>query len=191
MEKPRADQRADRDERRDRPDFDELTPPEEVVRGDRTRDDFFDAVLGLDSPATVGDVADHAGHGVDAAREYLSWFERMGIVVRVTDSPATYERNQEYLNWRRVQRLRDRYTMDDLVELLGTESDRDEEFAEEFEATSPEDVSITGYASETGRSVTAVWEDVSAWKTTRRRIALLERALKAQSDDTADEPAAV
>jgi len=71
-----------------------LTPPEELVCGDRTRDDFFDAVLALDSPATANDVAELAGHGVDAAREYLDWFERMGIVTQVTESPATYERNQ-------------------------------------------------------------------------------------------------
>jgi hypothetical protein len=58
----------------------ELNPPEELVRGDRTRDDFFDAVPALDSPATVSDVAVLTGHGVDAAREYLDRFERMGIV---------------------------------------------------------------------------------------------------------------
>nr|WP_256398385.1 hypothetical protein [Haloarchaeobius litoreus] len=58
------------------PDFDTLTPPEELVRGDRTRDDFFDAVLALDAPTTVSDVAELAGHGVDAAREYLEWFEQ-------------------------------------------------------------------------------------------------------------------
>ena len=92
MEDPGSDIKADADERA--PDFDALTPSEEVVRGDRTRDDFFDAVLGLDDPTTAGEVAERAGHGVDAAREYLDWFERMGIVTKVTDSPATYERNQ-------------------------------------------------------------------------------------------------
>ena len=191
MEEPRPDQKADADERRNPPDFDELTPPEEVVRGDRTRDDFFDAVLGLHRPATASEVADRAGHGVDAAREYLKWFERMGIVTRVSDSPATYRRNQEYLNWRRVQRLQERHTTDELLTLLQTETDRDDEFAAEFDANSPDAVGIAAYASETGRSVEDVWEDVSAWKTTRRRIALLERALQAGSDDRAGEPTVV
>jgi len=79
---------------------------------------FFDAVLALDSPATANDVAELAGHGVDAAREYLDWFERMGIVTQVTESPATYERNQEYLNWRRVQKLRQEYATEELLDLL-------------------------------------------------------------------------
>ncbi|WP_436909912.1 DUF7342 family protein [Halosimplex marinum] len=191
MKEPRPEATADADERQDPPDFEELTPPEEVVRGDRTRDDFFDAVLGLHAPATASDVADRADHGVDAAREYLEWFERMGIVTRVSDSPATYERNQEYLNWRRVQRLREKYTADDLLALLQTEADRDDEFAEELDAESPDAVAIAARASETGRSVEDVWEDVSAWKTTRRRISLLERALQAGSDGEADERTAV
>lgn len=187
MEEPRPDLKADDEEREERPDFDALVPPEALVRGERTRDDFFDAVLGLHTPATAADVADRAGHGVDAAREYLEWFERMGIVTRVTDSPATYERNQEYLNWRRVQRLREQYDEDELLEFLKTAAERDDSFAETFGVDAPDDVAITAHASDVDRSVESVWEDVSTWKTVRRRIALLERALQSGANDTADQ----
>ncbi|WP_435099487.1 DUF7342 family protein [Halorubrum sp. N11] len=183
MDDPRSELTASRDERREAPDFDALTPPSELVSGDRTRDDFFDAVLGLDAPATAGDVADRAGHGVDAAREYLDWFERMGVVTRVTESPATYQRNQEYLNWRRVQTLRTEYAADELLDLLQTEAERVEEFQSEFDETSPDDVSITGYAAETDQSIEEVWERLSAWRTARRRVTLLERALATMSED--------
>ena len=179
MEEPRPELKADADERAKPPDFDALMSPSELVRGERTRDHFFDTVLGLDAPATVGEIADRAGHGVDAAREYLEWFERMGIVTQVTQSPVTYERNQEYLNWRRTQRLRDQYTTEELVDLLQSEVARDEAYAEQFNTTSPATVSVSKYASEIGRSIEEVWEDCSAWKTTRRRITLLERALMA------------
>ena len=186
MDEPRDELKADAEERADAPDFDALTPPEELVRGDRTRDDFFDAVLGLDSPATAGEVAELAGHGADAAREYLEWFERMGIVTKVTETPATYERNQEYLNWRRVQRLRKKYATEELLEFLKTESERVETLAQVFDATSPDEVSLTHHAEETGQSIEAVWERLSTWKTARRRVALLERALATESGDAAD-----
>lgn len=52
MDEPGPEQKADADERVGSPDFYVLTPPEELVRGDRTRDDFFDPILGLDSPST-------------------------------------------------------------------------------------------------------------------------------------------
>lgn len=180
MEDPRPNETADADERA--PDFDALTPPDEAVRGGRTRDDFLDAALALDEPATAEEVAELAGHGVDAAREYLTWFERMGIVTRVTDSPATYERNRAYLEWRRVQRLRDRYATDDLLEFLDAETERDRSYADEFGVESPATVSISTAAAEADRSLEAVWEDVSAWRTTRRRIVLLERALATDAD---------
>ena len=191
MEEPRPELKADADERADAPDFDALTPPEELVRGERTRDDFFDAVLGLDSPATASEVAELAGHGVDAAREYLEWFERMGIVIQVTESPATYERNQEYLNWRRVQRLRKEYATEELLDFLKEESERAETLAREFDATSPDEVSITHHAEATDQSIEAVWERLSTWKTVRRRVALLERALASELGASADLHSAV
>lgn len=191
MEEPSPELKADADKRESVPDFDALTDPKDLVRGERTRDDFFDAVLGLDSPATVGDVADLAGHGVDAAREYLDWFERMGIVTRVTESPATYERNDEYLRWRRVQRLRKQYTTDELLSHLDAERARDEDFAATFDADSPDAISITAHASATGQSAEDIWEDLSSWRTTRRRIDLLERAITAGSGNSAEERSAV
>ena len=77
MEHPRDELTTDAGKRTDAPDFDALTPPDKLVRGNRTRDEFFDAVLTLDSPTAASEVAERAGHGVDAAREYLEWFERM------------------------------------------------------------------------------------------------------------------
>lgn len=191
MEEPREDLKADADERAEAPDFEALAPPEELVRGGRTRDDFFDAVLALDSPATANDVAELAGHGVDSAREYLEWFERMGIVTQVTESPATYERNQAYLNWRRVQKLRQEYVTEELLDLLKTESERAATLEREFEVESPDDVSVSHCASETDRSIEEVWEHLSAWQTARRRVALLERALTVESGDSTDPQSAV
>ncbi|SNZ03306.1 hypothetical protein SAMN06269185_0243 [Natronoarchaeum philippinense] len=186
MQDPDSELTADPDERADRPDFDALTPPDEVVHGDRTRDDFFDAVLGLDSPATADEVADLAGRGVDAAREYLEWFERMGIVTKVTESPSTYERNQAYLNWRRAQTLQNDYSTNELVEFLDTETTRAQALAEQFDAKTPDAVALSKRAADSGRSVEDVWEEVTAWRTARRRVSLLERALRTDSGDAAD-----
>lgn len=186
MEDPDQNLKATDGERSTAPDFDALVSPEELVRGNRTRDDFLDAVLGLDSPATIDEIANHADHGRDAAKEYLEWFDRMGIVTRVTNSPVTYERNQEYLIWRQVQQLREQYTTDDLLEFLQTETEQDEIYREKFDAESPATVSISAHAADTDRSIESVWDALSAWKTTRRRITLLERALASAPDGTTD-----
>ena len=186
MEERRADLNADAEERAEAPDFDESVPAAELVRGERTRDDFLDAVLGLDSPATAKEVAELAGHGVDAAREYLEWFERMGIVTQVTASPMTYERNQAYLNWRRVQELQREYPSEELLALLQTAVKRTEAFEAEFGVDAPDAVTISDYASTTGQTVEAVWERLTAWRTARRRVELLERALAGGSREFGD-----
>lgn len=191
MEEPRSELKADADERAETPDFDALTPPEKLVRGERTRDDFFDAVLALDRPGTASDVAELAGRGVDAAREYLEWFERMGIVRQITASPATYERNQEYVNWRRVQKLRNEYATEELLDLLKSEAKRAETLEHEFDATDPDNVSIVRYAEATDQSIDDVWERLAAWHTVRRRVTLLERALTSESGDNVDISSAV
>lgn len=186
MEEPREELRADADERGDAPDFDAFADPTALVRGERTRDDFLDAVLGLAEPATVSEVAERAGHGVDAAREYLEWFEEMGIVTRVADSPTAYQRNQSYLNWRRVQTLREEYTTEELLGFLATETDRIDEFADEYGVSSPDSVSVSEEAVEDDRSVESVWNDLSEWRTAQRHVTLLERALSSERDETAD-----
>jgi hypothetical protein len=177
MDDPEPHLRADAAEGADTPVFDDLVAPADLVHGGRTRDDFLDAVLGLDDPATVATVADRAGHGRDAAREYLEWFAQLGIVERVTDSPAAYQLNRDYLAWRRVQQLRHDYDADELVAMLDTATDRDREYAAQFGAEAPDEVRLHEYADTTETSVEAAWRDRSAWRTVRRRIDLLERAL--------------
>lgn len=188
MKDPHSDLKAGQDERSEPPDFDALTPPAELVRGNRTRDDFFDVVLELNTPATVNEVADLADHGSDAAREYLDWFDRMGIVVQVSESPLRYRLNREYLTWRRIQRVRDEYDSAELVEYLETETERDRTFGAEFGVDTPAEVTISEYATATGESVEEVWEALTNWRTTRRRITILERALAAENDGSSGQP---
>lgn len=182
MDDPDRDLRADADP----PDFDALADPTDLVRGERTRDDFFDAALALDEPATVEEVAELAGHGRDAAREYLDWFERMGMVERVGERPATYRLNREYLVWRRVQRAKRDYDAEELVAMLDAEAERDEEFAAQFGAERPDRVRLSAHANSAGTSVEAAWRDLSAWRTTRRRIEILERALADEVGSASD-----
>ncbi len=105
---------------------------------------------------TANEVAELAGHGVDAAREYLEWSKQLGIVTRVTESPATYQRNQESLNWRRIQRLKAEYTADELLALLEAETEREEGFTDRFDVESPDAVSITTHPSNTEQSIEEV-----------------------------------
>ena len=71
---------------------------------------------------------------------------------------------------------------------MQSESEQVKTLKGEFDATSPDNVSITRHAKETNQSIETVWERLSAWHTARRRVSLLERALATESRDSAAVP---
>lgn len=159
------------------PDFDDWAPPEEVVEDRPTRERLLDVVLQLRTPTKVSEVAERASCGTETARDYLEWFATMGIARRVDDRPARYERNDEYLRWRRVQRIRSTHSEPEIVDALASTVDAIEGYRDEFGVESPDDVSLL----DADRDVEAVWEAVSEWKTLERRAELLDAARRGES----------
>ena len=166
----------------EKPNFDSWESPEELVSGSRTRDDFLDVALQLREPTPISEIADRADRGEDSAREYMQFFENMGIVRKFTGRPTRYRVNRNYLRWRRVDQLRNEYTQDELIDHLTKMNDVIEEYQDQFQADIPANVSLTRHADRTGRSTEAVWEDIGDWKTVEVRRALVEAAL--QSHDS-------
>lgn len=163
------------------PDFGQWDNPGDLVSGDRTRDDFLDVALQLREPTSISEIADRAERGQDAAREYMEFFESIGIVRKYTGRPTRYETNRNYLRWRRVERLRNEYTESELIDILTEMDDIVETYRDRFGASSPTEVGLTDHADATGRTTEAVWNDLNDWKTAELRRALLEAAL--QSND--------
>jgi predicted nuclease with TOPRIM domain len=62
--------------------------------------------------------------------------------------------------------------------MLSDVVDRIEELRKEFEADSPERVSVSNHAEEREESVEEVWQKVSEWKTLRKQRRLLDEGLR-------------
>jgi cell fate (sporulation/competence/biofilm development) regulator YmcA (YheA/YmcA/DUF963 family) len=62
--------------------------------------------------------------------------------------------------------------------MLSDVVDRAEELRKEFEADSPEKVSVSKRAEEHEESVEEVWQKVSEWKTLRKQRRLLDEGLR-------------
>ena len=169
-------------DREDRPDFDALEDPDVLLEGERTRDDFLSVALQLREPMAIAEIAEWAGRGADSAREYMRWFETIGLVRRASEDPEQYETNQSYLYWRRVDRIRSNYRDTDIVERLQDVLDELGEFRESYDAASPGEVDIVQTARERDVDVEDVWEDISRWKTLQARRNLLEDALNRERD---------
>ncbi|MDS0283884.1 DUF7342 family protein [Haloarcula onubensis] len=157
-----------------RPDFDAWESPDEVLREGPTRERIFDVIVQLREPTEVSVIAARADCGTEIARDYLEWFAEMGIVRELSGQPVRYERNDSYLQWRRIEQIRQSYSETEIVAHLTETLDAVTEYRERFDTDSPSDVSPVAESIEA--SVEDVWEALSEWKALEQRAALLDSA---------------
>lgn len=154
------------------PDFTDWPDPAEIDASRSTRERLLDVALQLREPTKVSAVAEQASCDTETARDYLDWFASMGVVRQAGSGPARYERNDAYLRWRRIERIRATYSEEEIVDELASTVDALAEYREQFGVDSPDAVSLVHF----DRDVAELWEAVSHWKTLERRAALLDAA---------------
>jgi hypothetical protein len=156
------------------PDLGELEPPEELVTGGPVRERLYDVLLQLREPTKVSTVAERADCDTETARNYLQWFTELGMATEHAGRPVRYERNDSYFRWRRIDRLRDRYTEEELVDMLSDVLERIEAHRETFDAPGPDAVSLLDPPA--SMDTEGAWRALSDWKTLERRAELLDAA---------------
>ncbi len=160
------------------PDLDELESPESLLKGGPIRERLLDVVNGLRTPTKVSDIADLADCDTETARDYLEWFDEMGLVHRHHGRPLRYERNDAYFQWRRIDRIREDYSEQEIVEALSDAIEQLEDYRDQFDADDPADVSLVDASRD--MATEDAWEALSEWKTLARRAALLDAARRDQ-----------
>lgn len=163
----------------DAPDFETWESPEELLKGGTIRERMLDVVLQLREPTKVSTIATRADCDTETARDYLEWFAEMGMVHQRAGRPIRYERNESYLQWRRIEQIRQQYSETEIVEQLEETLDATETYRQQFDAERPADVSLV--AASRDESVETVWEAVSTWKTLEERATLLDAARREKS----------
>lgn len=158
----------------ERPDFDAWDDPETVLTGGPVRERLLDVVLQLREPTKVSMIADRADCDTETAREYLEWFTSMGIVREYAGRPVRYDRNESFLWWRRVERIRREYSEREIVDELENTVAEIRERREQYGAASPDDLSVVDLGHEL--PVEELWEALSEWKSLERRAELLDAA---------------
>lgn len=148
--------------------------------GESTRDRVYAVALQLHEPTRVREVAERAEVSKETARDYLRWFTDLGVLDQVAESPDTFQRNEQYFEWRRVQRLRNR-SDEELVDRLEELTRLEREYRDRFGADDPGAVDALDHADYD--DMESVWRDLQEWRTVRRRIRELERARQRRDDD--------
>ena len=156
------------DTRRDGP-----PPFERPFEGEDTKQRVYGAVLHAREPMTAAEIADRADCSDESARTHLSFYADLGIVIRHDGRPVRYERNDDYFEWRRVNRLSQDHTVEDLQRRVSEFTDRIEEYRSKYDAESPADVDALAFDAD---AVDDVYADLGEWATALEERRLYERA---------------
>ncbi len=163
------------------PDLDALESSESLLKDAPTRERLLDVVVGLRMPTKVSTIAEYADCDSETARDYLEWFDEMGMVHRHGGRPVRYERNDAYFEWRRIDRIREEYSEQEIVDALGDTLEQIEDFRAQFDTTHPDEVSLVNATQEQNLSTEAAWEALSEWETLEQQAALLDAARRNKS----------
>ncbi len=158
------------------PNFDELESPDSLLKGGPIRERLLDVVVGLRTPTKVSTIAEKADCDTETARDYLEWFDEMGMVHRHDGRPVRYERNDAYFQWRRIDQIREEYSKQEIGEALVDTLEQVDDYRAQFDAEHPDEVSLVDVTREKNMSTEAAWEALSEWETLERQAAHLDAA---------------
>jgi predicted ArsR family transcriptional regulator len=164
----------------------ERPPPfEDPFDGEDVEQQLYGAVLQVRAPTTAGAIAEEVGCDPKTARKYLQWFAELGIVTEHDGHPTTYERNDAYFEWRRINRLAAEYSADELIQQVSELTATIEEYQQRYDTEAPGDVDALAAASGSEeQTVDDVYSDLGDWETARRERRLHERARQQRSETT-------
>ncbi|OYR42214.1 sugar-specific transcriptional regulator TrmB [Halorubrum sp. Ib24] len=142
----------------------------------------YDVALGLTSPTTYTRVAELADCSPNAAKKHLDRLAEMGIVRADRSSrPATYERNNGYLEWQEASRIATDLSVDAIIDRVEALEQRRTEYEAEFGTTDPATVAV--FDAEDHETIHDRMTAVSDWQGVIRDIRLYELARQLSQND--------
>lgn len=151
----------------------------EEWRSDRTTfQRVYDVLVGTRSLSTVGEFADRAACSENGARRVLEQLADMGIAAKRDARPARYRRNDAYFTWRRVESLARDHDAAELRERVDELIAEDQGFQDRFGVPDPDAVVTDDLAVDDHDALHERWEALGEWRTIRRDISVLRRALQ-------------
>lgn len=168
-----------------------MAPTNDTGQWQKDRTTFqrvYDVLVATREFMTAAEFAERADCSANGARRALEQLAEMGIASRQDARPARYRRNDSYFTWRRVESLARDYTAEELRERIDGLIQDDEAFQEEYGVPEPDAVSTDDLPVDDHETLHERWEDLQEWRTVRRDIRVLRRAVQ-QAESPVDDAA--
>ncbi|WP_231186347.1 sugar-specific transcriptional regulator TrmB [Haladaptatus sp. DYF46] len=161
-------------------------PFEDAFSGDDVEQQIYGTILQIREPVAASAIANRTDCDPKTARKYLQWFADLGIVTQHDGHPTTYERNDAYFEWRRINQLAARHSLEELQQRVRTLTTTINSYEDEYAAATPADVDALAVVETTvDQSIDDVYNDLADWMTAREERTRYERA-RQQRAGTAD-----
>ncbi len=154
-------------------------PPsfDDPFSGDDVEQRIYGTILQTRESATGSAIADRVDCDPKTARKYLSWFADLGIVTRHDGHPATYERNDAYFEWRRINQLAAEHSVEELQARVRELTTRITDYEDAYDAATPAAVDAVAVAEASDeRTIDDVYSALADWATAREERERYERA---------------
>lgn len=129
------------------------------------------------------DVAERLDCSTDTARKYLNWFAELGIVLRHNGRPTTYERNEEYFEWRYVTQLAESQTVAELKANVRELREQLRTYRDRYNREGPDAVDLSDAVQDLDADIEEVWDELTAWASIEDELRLHERARRIDTDE--------
>lgn len=152
-------------------------PFEDVFSREDVEQRVYGTIIRTREPTAASTIADAADCDPKSARKYLRWFEELGIVTRYDGHPATYERNDSYFEWRRINQIAADRSVEELQDRVRGLTARITEYEDRYNTESPAEVDAVDAVDEADdRTIDDVYSDLAEWSTVREERDRCERA---------------
>ncbi|WP_436926210.1 DUF7342 family protein [Halosimplex amylolyticum] len=142
----------------------------------------YDVVLGVTSPTAYTEIATLADCSPNAAKKHLDRLAEMGIARADRDSrPATYERNEGYLEWQDSSRIATELSVEEIIDRVEALESQRAEYEAQFGTTDPTDISV--FDDGEHETIHERMAAVSEWQGVIRDIRLYELARQLSQND--------
>jgi len=165
--------------------FDPAPTSDDTQRQWQTGTDTFgrvyDIVLGVTSPTAYTEIAELADCSPNA-QKHLDRLAEMGIArADRNSSPATYERNEGYLEWQDASRIATELSIEAIIDRVEALESQRTEYEAQFETTDPTAVNVFDHDSH--ETIHERMTAISEWQGVIRDIRLYELARQLSQND--------
>lgn len=155
------------------PDLSSLEPSFEEPSAE---EQIYSLIVQSQNEWTAPAVADELGCSNDTARKYLDWFSELGIFEQHDGRPMSYERNEEYFEWRYVTHLAKSNSLTELRENITELRSELASYREAYGNEHPSEVDLSDDLQDIEQDIEETWDDLSTWSSIEDELRLHERA---------------